>query len=116
MTAVVRITVTRTGGFAGLRRTWTAEADADGAAPWLSLIDGCDWDAASSLNDLVPTGADRYIWVLDARWHDTAREAALTEPDVTGPWRDLVDAVRDARNSASSPTAPGRTDSSSSPS
>lgn len=91
---VVAVTVTRTGGFAGLRRAWHAEADTAEAPQWISLIDGCPW------NDVEPepaTGADRFAWHVDARYGESARQAALSDPDVQGPWRELIDAVRAAQ-------------------
>jgi hypothetical protein len=94
---VVAVTVTRTGGFAGLRRTWHAEPDTAETPQWIALIDGCPWDAADPARDLAPIGADRFVWHVDARCGDAAREAALADPEVQGPWRDLIDAVRAGR-------------------
>lgn len=93
----VAVTVTRTGGFAGLRRTWHAQPDRADAPQWIALIDGCPWDAADPTRDIAPTGADRFVWHVDARCGDAAREAALADPEVRGPWRDLIDAVRAAK-------------------
>ncbi len=90
----IAVTVTRTGGFAGLRRTWRAQPDTAEAPQWIALIDGCPWDAADPKRDIAPTGADRYMWHVDARCGDAEREAALADPEVQGPWRDLIDAVR----------------------
>ena len=50
-----------------------------------------------------PTGADRFVWHVDARCGDAAREAALADPEVQGPWRDLIDAVRAAQKAAGRP-------------
>lgn len=91
---IVAVTVTRTGGFAGLRRTWHAQPERADAPQWIALIDGCPWDAADPDRDIPPTGADRFVWHVDARCGDAAREAALADPEVQGPWRDLIDAVR----------------------
>jgi hypothetical protein len=93
----IAVTVTRTGGFAGLRRTWRAQPDTAEAPQWIALIDGCPWDAADPKRDIAPTGADRYMWHVDARCGDAEREAALADPEVQGPWRDLIDAVRAAK-------------------
>jgi hypothetical protein len=104
---VVAVTVTRTGGFAGLRRTWHAEPDTAETPQWIALIDGCPWDAADPTRELAPTGADRFVWHVDARCGDAAREAALADPEVQGPWRDLIDAVREAKTEHRPPrTAP----------
>jgi hypothetical protein len=102
-TAVV-VVVTRTGGFAGMRRAWRAEPRADEASVFLSLIARCPWDAGPQTEDGDGTdagaaesrGADRFEWSIVARWDDVdEREARLDDDEVTGPWRELVDAVRD---------------------
>jgi hypothetical protein len=90
----VAVTVTRTGGIAGLKRTWRAQpADAD-APRWIALLEECPWDAADPARPITPNGADRYMWHVDARCGEDEREAALADPEVQGPWRDLIDAVR----------------------
>ena len=86
--------MTRSGGFAGLRRTWTAEPERTETPLWIALIDGCPWDAAHPARQVPPNGADRFMWHLDARCGGAAREAALADAEVQGPWRDLIDAVR----------------------
>lgn len=93
---VVAVTVTRTGGFAGLRRTWRARPERDEAPQWIALIDECPWDAVGPHRTDPPSGADRFIWHVDARCGDAAHEAALADPEVQGPWLHLIDAVRAA--------------------
>ncbi len=90
----VAITVTRTGGIAGIRRTWRAVPARADAPHWIALVDGCPWDDADPSRAIVPRGADRYLWHVDARLGDDEREAALPDPEVQGPWRELIDAVR----------------------
>jgi hypothetical protein len=90
----VAVTVIRTGGFAGLRRTWRAEADERDAPHWITLIEGCPWDAVESGD--AAAGADLFVWRLKARCGHERREAELADPDVQGPWRELIDAVREA--------------------
>jgi hypothetical protein len=102
----VAVTVTRTGGFAGLRRTWHAQPEAMDAPQWIALIEGCPWEAADPTRPLDTAGADRFVWHVDARCGDAEREAALADPDVRGPWRELIDAVRSA-GSADSARAAG---------
>lgn len=99
----MRITVTRSGGFAGLRRTWAAEADTAGAPQWIALLEECPWDAADPTRPLPPYGADRFVWRVDARCGEDARAAALADPEVQGPWRELIDAVRDATTPPTTP-------------
>ncbi|HEX5727951.1 protealysin inhibitor emfourin [Microbacterium sp.] len=102
----IAVTVTRTGGFAGLRRTWHAQPDSDEVPRWIALIDTCPWDAADPTRDIAPTGADRFVWRVDARCGDAEREAALADPEVQGPWRELIDAVR-AATATSTGKGPG---------
>ena len=91
---VVIVTVTRTGGIAGLRRAWRAEAGADDAATWITLIEGCPWDALRF--ERFAEGADRFMWSVDARCGPEERQAELADSAVQGPWRELIDAVREA--------------------
>ena len=91
---VVIVTVTRTGGIAGLRRMWRAEAGADDAATWITLIEGCPWDALRF--ERFAEGADRFMWSVDARCGPEERQAELADSAVQGPWRELIDAVREA--------------------
>ncbi|SKB07811.1 protealysin inhibitor emfourin [Aeromicrobium choanae] len=79
------VRVTRTGGFAGLRRQWAVEATSeDEAQAWWPLVEACPWDAAPG--DGYPDG-----FVYEVQAND--REATLPERQVDGPWRELVDAV-----------------------
>jgi hypothetical protein len=87
------VVIVRSGGLAGMRRQWRAEPPADDAARWVELIDRCPWDEASA-----PTrGADRYIWTIRARMAGRERERDVPDGELSGPWRELVDAVRAMR-------------------
>lgn len=92
-TGAIVVRVVRTGGFAGLRREWTAEPAGDEAPVWIALIQECPWDAAAV--PPRPGGADRFVWVIDARCRTDDRSVRLGDGDVQGPWRTLVDAVRE---------------------
>lgn len=105
--ATVVVVVTRTGGFAGMRRAWRAEPRADEASVFRSLIARCPWDASSEPESEdeneaeAKRGADRFVWSIVARWDDVGeREARLVDDEVTGAWRELVDAVRDWNTAA----------------
>ena len=89
---VVIVTVTRSGGIAGIRRSWRAQAAEDEASPWIARIQECPWDAAR-LGRVQ--GADRFVWDVDARCGEDERQAELADSDVRGPWRELIDAVRE---------------------
>jgi len=102
----VTVAVTRTGGMAGLRREWRAEPPEDEASTWQSLIERCPWNERTAA-DAAP-GADRYQWRIRARCADEPeQEAELSEDEVVGAWRELVDAVRDwVRSSTEKPSPP----------
>lgn len=40
----MRITVTRSGGFAGMRRQWSVEPAGPEEDRWRALVDACPWD------------------------------------------------------------------------
>lgn len=89
---VVIVTVTRSGGIAGIRRSWRAEAGEEEASRWIARIEECPWDAVR-LGRVQ--GADRFMWAVDARCGEDERQAELADSDVRGPWRELIDAVRE---------------------
>ncbi|PTT13874.1 hypothetical protein DBR36_16590 [Microbacterium sp. HMWF026] len=87
------IIVVRSGGIAGLSRQWRAEPDADDEPRWRDLVERCPWDRMPP----ATTGADRYQWRIEVhRGAAAVRQAKLGETQVEGPWRTLVDEVREA--------------------
>jgi len=85
--STVRIEVSRSGGFAGITRTWVVQVEeTPDPAAFLLLVEACPWDDPEP----APSGADRYVYELNAGEHT----ATLPEPAVQGPWRELVDQVR----------------------
>ena len=93
----VVIVIVRTGGVAGIRRQWQVAPPPDKAPRWVALIEQCPWDAPNPQQ----SGADRYIWSIRARTSSDLRERDVPDGALAGPWRDLVDAVRDAAHAAS---------------
>lgn len=87
----VVVTVVRSGGIAGIRRRWEADASADAAPRWIALIDDCPWDQPPPHG----SGADRFMWRISVTWN-RARDRSVDLPDeaVTGPWQKLVDEVQ----------------------
>jgi hypothetical protein len=88
----MKVTVSRSGGFAGLTRTWSVDVDAEpDTESWLVQLDGLPWGQTPAGGQ--PVQPDRFVWVITA---DTrpSRKAKLPEQQVTGPWRELVDRVR----------------------
>lgn len=88
------VVVVRTGGIAGIRRHWQAEPARDESAGWIELIEGCPWDEPCPED----AGADRFIWSIRARTPESLHERELPESALDGPWRRLVDAVREAHD------------------
>ncbi|AXJ11387.1 protealysin inhibitor emfourin [Arthrobacter sp. PM3] len=87
----MKITVQRSGGVAGMKRTWTVQPEPpEDTERWQPLIEACPWD------DVAGTGRggqpDRFMYSIRAG----QRRAVLPEREVTGPWRDLIDCARAA--------------------
>lgn len=91
--AAIMVRVVRTGGFAGLKREWTAEPGSGEESVWIALIEDCPWDAAAAGTGV--DGADRFVWIIEVRVRRAEMSARLGDGDMTGPWRALVDAVRE---------------------
>ena len=86
------VRVVRTGGIAGVRRQWQVRPVGRDADRWMVLIDRCPWRAAP---DRTPA-PDRFVWDICVRMPEGERRRSLGERQLTGPWRELVDAVREA--------------------
>jgi len=85
----MRITVVRTGGVAGLRREWTVVVEQQpDAEAWTELIEHVLWEQPPA-EDGRP---DRYVYLIRSSQY----EVRLGESALDGPWRELVDRVRDA--------------------
>lgn len=83
----MRVEVSRSGGFAGLRRTWVVQVEeTPDPQAFLLLIEACPWDEPEPES----SGADRFVYQVQAG----ERSATLPEPAVQGPWLELVDQVR----------------------
>ncbi len=85
----MKITVTRSGGIAGLTREWVVRVEEQGDPDsWLRLVEQLPWQER---HRSAPQ-PDRYIYRIGV----SRRRITLPEQDLTGPWRQLVDRVRDA--------------------
>jgi hypothetical protein len=89
---ILLVTVVRSGGFAGLRQQWEAAVGEDERDQWMPLIQACPWDRTPS----DPTSRDRFVWRIEARGPRLRRSATVPEALLDGPWRALVDRVREA--------------------
>lgn len=90
--APVAVAVVRSGGIAGIRRRWGVEPSPSDAGEWIALIDRCPWGDASP----EAKGADRFVWSIRVRTPTLRRTRELSDSELAGPWRELVDAVRHA--------------------
>jgi Emfourin len=83
------VIVSRSGGLAGLRLTWEVRVEEQpDADEWYLLIREIPWSQARP----VPPEPDRYMYRIRCESH----EATLAERQLTGPWRTLVDRVKEA--------------------
>lgn len=83
----MRVIVSRSGGFAGIRLTWQVQLDErPDVDEWLALIAKLPWNEVTA----VPPEPDRYIYSIRC----AQRSATLSEPQLEGPWRELVTRVQ----------------------
>lgn len=86
----MKISVVRSGGFAGLSLTWAVQVDEQSdPQSWTSLIEDLPWHTS---RHQAPAHPDRYVY----RIRVSRRRITLAEQEVTGPWRELVEKVREA--------------------
>lgn len=87
----MKVIVSRSGGVTGIRVTWEVRVD-DQPDPskWAQFLQELPWD---SVDDSEPQ-PDRYMYRIRFAPH----EVVLSEPQVAGPWRELVDRVRMAND------------------
>lgn len=79
----------RSGGFAGIRVTWEVLVDEQpDRREWWELVESLPWDDAPSA---PPREPDRFLYRITCEPH----EAVLPERELDGPWRVLVERVRD---------------------
>ena len=90
MPAELTITVARSGGFAGLTRTWSLSAALDKSQELLELVNACPWRGFHS--DAV--SRDRFIYLITVRAPRKHRTARVPEASLTGPWKLLVERVQ----------------------
>ena len=85
----MKVSVTRSGGFAGLSRTWSVVVDEQpDRDDWISLVSSLPW----SSRPRERPQPDRYVYVIRC----SRRRITLPEQKLEGPWRELVDRVKSA--------------------
>lgn len=83
----MKVIVSRSGGFAGLRHTWTVVVDQQpDESRWKGLIDELPWSDAPR----PAAGVDRFQYEIRVNTH----RVVIPEGQLTGPWRELVERVR----------------------
>ncbi|MFK4791162.1 protealysin inhibitor emfourin [Microbacterium sp. ZW T5_56] len=90
--ADIVITVVRSGGITGVPRTWTVVPPAEDESQWVVLIQRCPWDGDTS----TQPGADRFLWRIRVQLPHDQHEQVIADAHLSGPWRELVEAVRAA--------------------
>lgn len=103
----MKVIVSRSGGTAGIRLTWEVRVDEQSdALSWADFLSSLPWNDVTDdeppphLADFADRDAladrsarvDRYVYRIRCAPH----EVVLAEPEVNGPWRDLIDRVQAA--------------------
>ncbi|WP_022886165.1 protealysin inhibitor emfourin [Glaciibacter superstes] len=87
----MKVIVSRSGGITGIRVTWQVRVDMQPDADWWqTLINGLPWNEIEA-SEPKP---DRYVYRIRCAPH----EVVLAEPQVQGPWRELVDRVKEVND------------------
>ncbi|WP_394551594.1 protealysin inhibitor emfourin [Agromyces sp. MMS24-JH15] len=82
------VIVSRSGGIAGIRLVWEVSVDDQpDRDDWVVLLAGIPWTAVPP----APPEPDRFVYRIVCEPH----EATLAERQLIGPWRQLVDRVRE---------------------
>jgi hypothetical protein len=76
---MARVTVVRSGGFAGMTRAWQAEVSDE-------LVQACPWGAPAGPGG----GADRFTYEISVT---NGPLMTLSEATLSGPWAGLVEHV-----------------------
>lgn len=85
----MKIQVWRSGGLLGRRVEWDVVVDEQpDPEQWYELVSGCPWHE-QPVESPMP---DRYTYQIRCEPH----EAVIPEQQLVGPWRELVERVRDA--------------------
>lgn len=78
----MKITISRSGGFAGLTRVWAADVSDSQQDSLRTLVDSCPWEETRG----EEPSPDRYVYVIEV----DQRRITLGENALTEPWKTLV--------------------------
>lgn len=92
------VIVSRSGGFAGLRRVWRVDVDEQpDETAWRELLGSLPWDEDDSAQReqgrAAAGGPDRFVYEIRVQTH----HVRLGETQLDGAWRELVDRVKKAQ-------------------
>jgi hypothetical protein len=85
--ARLTVLVVRSGGVAGIQREWRAAGTDDELA---TAVSACAWDQAPASPG---SGRDGFSWIISVE-SDQPATVSLSEADIDGPWKSLVDLVK----------------------
>ncbi|QHC66270.1 hypothetical protein GSU68_06530 [Rathayibacter sp. VKM Ac-2759] len=88
------VIVSRSGGFAGLRRVWRVDvAEQPDERSWLELLGSLPWGDTASSRQGASGRPDRFVYEISVQTH----HVRLGETELDGAWRELVDRVKKAQ-------------------
>ncbi len=87
----MKIEISRSGGFAGMTRTWSLEVSpAEAEERWLPLADQVAGNAAEERPLREQAERDRYVYHIVIGY----QEVTLPESRLDEPWKELIDRAR----------------------
>ena len=87
----MRIEISRSGGFAGMTRTWSLEVSpAEAEERWLPLADQAAGNPGEEQSLREESGRDRYVYHIMIGY----QEVTLPESRLDEPWKELIDRAR----------------------
>ncbi|KQQ04119.1 MULTISPECIES: protealysin inhibitor emfourin [unclassified Rathayibacter] len=88
------VIVSRSGGFAGLRRVWRVDVtEQPDERSWLELLQSLPWAESEAPRTAATGRPDRFVYEIRVQTH----HVRLGETELDGAWRELVDRVKKAQ-------------------
>ncbi|WP_040166886.1 protealysin inhibitor emfourin [Microbacterium gorillae] len=91
------LTVTRSGGIAGLTRSWRLTVPAAEAPQWAPVLSACFASAPddSAHRASAPAGVDRFTWLLVLIEGDRERSVRTAEDELSDAARTVIERVQE---------------------